>query len=440
MRVTAVVRKKSKIFYGWWVVVGGAIISSIAALNFYGFPVFFGPLEKTFGWSRAQISLAMSVSRLQGGIEGPVVGWLIDRIGARIMAIFGLTVAGLGYIWFSRVNSLLAFYLIYGLFLNIGFQAGFSHATYAAVAKWFIKRRSLAMSAIAVGVGVGGMIIPPILGWLILNYGWRNTAIIGGVAMMAIGLPAALLLRPTPEKYGLLPDGALSEEELKEEDRAKGRGKAAEVNLTVKEALRSRNFWILILGQVLGSITGSVVVMHQTVHLTDMGIPYQQAANALGMMVGMSIPGRIVGGWLGDIADKRKLILAFIILQCVGVYILSRATSLSMVYLFVVIYGFAYGGNIPVSSALRGDLFGRTNFATIQGVMSPIMMPFGMIGPVFAGWVYDYFGSYQIAFYAWIVGAMVSAVSYLLLHIPKPETETMTLTPKASQASGGEQS
>jgi sugar phosphate permease len=280
--------------------------------------------------------------------------------------------------------------------------------------------------------------MPALIMWLILHYGWRNTAIIAGVALWVVGIPAALLLRKTPEQYGLLPDGALSEEELGEEDRAKGKGKAAEVNLTVRQALKSANFWILILGQVISSVTGSVVVMHQTVHLIDIGIPKQTAGNVLSYMVGVSIFGRIVAGWLGDMVDKRRLIFAFMIMQCIGVYILSRANTLSLVYLFVLIYGFAYGGNIPITSALRGDLFGRTNFASIQGMMSPIMMPFGMIGPVFAGWVYDYFGSYQIAFYAWIAGALVGAISYQFLRIPKPEVVPMPgVTP---QPSSGEQS
>ncbi|OGO06142.1 MAG: hypothetical protein A2Y60_00605 [Chloroflexi bacterium RBG_13_54_9] len=421
MSITTETRKRAKIFYGWWVVIGASIISGIAAINFYGFSVFIPPLLKMFGWSRAQISLAASISRLEGGIEGPIVGWLIDKIGARVMAISGLIVAGLGFIWFSRVNSLLSYYLIYGVFLSIGFQVGFSHATYAVAAKWFIKKRSRAMSAIAVGVGVGGMIMPPILGWLIENYGWRNAAIFSGVALMAIGLPAAMVMRPTPEKYGLLPDGELHEEPKGQNGKATVIVKTAEVNLTVKEALKSANFWILIIGQVIGSVTGSVVHMHQTVHLTDMGIPYRAAATALGFMVGASIPGRIVGGWLGDIFDKRRLLLLFCIGECIGVYILSIANTLPLVYLFVIIYGFSFGVSIPLRTSLRGDLFGRTNFATIQGIMSPIMMPFGVIGPVFAGWVYDYFGSYQIAFYAWIFGAVIGAISYQFLRIPKPE-------------------
>lgn len=438
MSITTETQKRAKIFYGWWVVVGGAIISSIAAINFYGTSVLFPPLIETFGWSKAQISAAASISRLQGGIEGPLVGWLIDKVGARVVAIFGLVVAGLGYIWFSRVNSLLSFYLIYGVFLNIGFQAGFSHSTYAAVAKWFIKKRSRAMSAIAVGVGIGGMIMPALLAWLIVQYGWRNTVILCGVALMAIGFPAALLLRPTPEKYGLLPDGEATEEPWEQKGKAKPIVKTAEVNLTVKEAIKSANFWVLILGQVIGSVTGSVVVMHQTVHLMDMGIPYQAAANVLSYMVAMSLPGRIVGGWLGDMLDKRRLIFSFMLMQCLGVYILSRANSMSLVYLFVIIYGFAYGANIPITSALRGDLFGRTNFASIQGIMSPIMMPFGMLGPVFAGWIRDYFGSYRIAFYAWIFGAVVGAISYQFLRIPKPEAIIVSAT--TPQPSGGEQS
>ena len=133
------------------------------------------------------------------------------------------------------------------------------------------------------------------------------------------------------------------------------------------------------------------------------------AAAALGFMVLFSIPGRIVFGWLGDRFDKRYVLITTYILQAIGVFLLANIKSIDQVYIFLVVYGFGYGGAIPVYIAMRGEYFGRKAFATIQGIMQMILVIPTVVGPIFAGYVYDVTGSYYNAFMLFVILYIIGA-------------------------------
>ena len=149
------------------------------------------------------------------------------------------------------------------------------------------------------------------------------------------------------------------------------------------------------------------VVLHEVAYLTDIGISVVAAATALGLMVAISILGRIVFGWLGDRFDKRYVLIATYVLQAIGVLILANVKTIEQVYIFLVIYGLGYGGAIPIYIAMRGEYFGRKAFATIAGIMQLFIVIPTVVGPIFAGYVYDVTGSYHNAF-------MLFALLYLL--------------------------
>jgi MFS family permease len=152
-------------FYGWWVVSVTAVLYGYGAgVNFYGFGVFFNPMREEFGWSRAATAGVFSLSRLEGAPLGPIIGWLIDRIGSRRMMVAGLAITGLGFMTMYFIQSLWMFYLIYGLLIATGFSMGFFQASQAVVANWFLRRRARALSYLAVGGGLGGAILVPAMG------------------------------------------------------------------------------------------------------------------------------------------------------------------------------------------------------------------------------------------------------------------------------------
>ena len=182
--------------------------------------------------------------------------------------------------------------------------------------------------------------------------------------------------------------------------------------------MRTRAFWVYVSSMMLRSCILSAIVVHQIPHLTDIGISYQTASTVLGLMVLMSVPGRFLFGWLGDRFNKKVLLFLLCLLQAVGIYIFINATTIQLLYLFVVVYGLGYGGVIPLMFALRADLFGRKNYATIAGI-SMAMATIGTVAaPIFAGYLYDVTQTYSLAFYIFMGMIILSGV--LFLFIPRP--------------------
>ena len=166
-------RREKKIFYGWWMVLASALLNFFAGGTFfYGFTTFFNPIKQSFGWSAAATSVAFSFQRLEYGVAGPVVGLLVDRLGARKLVLFGWSIIGLGFLFMSRINSLWTFY---GFFLVIttGFSFGSFVTIKTTVAYWFTRKRSRAITLTYVGFGVSGTLVP-LIAFSISQFGWRH--------------------------------------------------------------------------------------------------------------------------------------------------------------------------------------------------------------------------------------------------------------------------
>lgn len=401
--------KSNKIFHGYWVLLGASLLHFLdSGIYFYGFSVFYTPIMAEFGWSAAAVAGAVSFSRLEGGLEGPIVGYLIDRFGARRVLAFGVTLTGIGYFAMTRVDSIWMLYLVYGGILSIGYNTGFTHSLSSLVTNWFIKKRGRAMSIYALAAGIGGAIAVPLLSKSMIIYGWRMTAIFCGLAFWIAGFPAAYIFRNRPEDMGLLPDGeTLSQVQIGAEASA-----IEEPDMTTMEALKSVTFRRLLIAESLRTFLLGSIVLHQIPHLINIGIDSETAAGILGTMIFVSIPGRLIFGFLGDYIEKRKLVAATMIIQGIAVLILGYATSIIHVYAFVVIYGLTYGGCIPLLMAFRGDIFGRKKYAQMSGIMSPFRMIGNVIGPVLAGYIFDVTGSYRSAFTFFTVLAFLSGISF----------------------------
>ncbi|MFH1560896.1 MAG: MFS transporter [Chloroflexota bacterium] len=445
------VRRTPRIFYGWYVVAAAAGINVYGAgIWFYGFPIFYKVLLDEFGWSAAAGAAIVSLSRLEGGLEGPIIGWLVDKFGPRRMAVIGAVIAGTGFMLMSwvhaieigpvHINAFIFFVLLYALWIAVGYNTGFGHASQAAVNAWFIKKRARAFAMFSLGAGGSGLTVFA-LGWIINGYGWRTAAFFAGVGIFIIVIPLSLLLRHRPEQYGLLPDGdepparstsdgsspldsqpaavAASQERGREGPRMKVDW--PEYDFTVKETLLSMAYWMLVLGLSARAIAMTSVVIHEVNYLTNVrAIPLVQASAALGAMVTISLVGRLGFGILADYMDKRYVLIICSLLQAVGIYLLANATTMAQVWVFVVFYGIAYGGAIPVFMAVIGEYFGRTNFATIRGFMQFCHIPPTVLGPVYAGWIYDTTNNYQIAFMSIIAALVVGTVFLFFARRPRP--------------------
>ncbi|HSR12108.1 MAG TPA: MFS transporter, partial [Thermodesulfobacteriota bacterium] len=238
-------------FYGWWILVLAALINGIGGgIIYHSFTVFFLPVKRDLGVTSAAISLLYGAARLEGGIDGPIYGYLIDRFGPRKLILIGTSVAGVGFLLLSTVQSYLGFFLIYLLTISIGMNSGFFHPVSAAINRWFIRKRGLAFSIITASGSFGGMIMAPLLSYIILTHGWRWGAMVAGFLILGIAIPAGVAMRNSPESMGLHPDG-----EPPETVSAR-RGDAPampllDVHFSVREAVRTFAFWILMFGIAL---------------------------------------------------------------------------------------------------------------------------------------------------------------------------------------------
>ena len=200
------------VFYGWWIVAISLIVDAVKHGTFQrGFSIYFLPIQTELGISRATYSLAETLGRLEGGIQGPVVGYLIDRLGPGAMMAASGAISGLGFILLSYTHSYLAFLLIYVGLLSVASRAGYNNASIPAVNQWFRRKRSLAMAIVSTGQGLGCGALTPLVALLVFGLGWRASARISGLTILAVVVPLSLLVRRSPESMGLLPDGMRAE-------------------------------------------------------------------------------------------------------------------------------------------------------------------------------------------------------------------------------------
>ena len=248
-------RRPTQVYYGWWIAAASYAMMFLASGTFFrGFIVFFVPVRDSLGITNFQASLVFSMSRAEGGLEGPLAGWMIDRFGIRKLMMGGVLLAGLGYFAFSRVDNFLWFALVYLGVISLGNSVAFQHAMFANFNMWFIRRRAFAMSLLAAASALGTIVLIPVITLMILHFSWELTAFIFGFIYLLIILPLSLVIRTSPESMGLLPDGDLPQEG--ESTGSTGDSTQAGVLPTtpdprdyrVGEALRTPAFWLLLLG------------------------------------------------------------------------------------------------------------------------------------------------------------------------------------------------
>src|SRR5712692_3087017 len=234
-----------RLFYGWWIVVIGCVLDAVKGGTYNtGFTLYFLPVLDEMHLSRAAVSLPFSLAKLESSLAGPVAGYLIDRFDIRVMLVFSTILAGLGFVLLSFTHSYLLFLLVFIGPVTTGFQLGFNHATLAAVNHWFRRKRGLAMAVVQTGQAIGGVVILPLVAFLVLTFGWRAAALASGIGVLML-LPLVFLVRRSPESMGLLPDGerGASHDRLPDGRARVPSGDNRE--FTTREALRTPTFWLL---------------------------------------------------------------------------------------------------------------------------------------------------------------------------------------------------
>jgi len=397
-----------RIYYGWWVV-GGAFLLLFCAVGtqFYAFPVFFDVMVREMGWARTQVALAMTVGTFVAGSMALFVGWLIHKIGLRPVMVCGAIIAGLGFFLLGTVTELWQFYLYYGLVLSVGIVGISVVPDMTAVESWFDRSKSTALGIATTGMGAGGVVMAPLAGWLISRYDWQTAcACMAGIVIL-VGIPISATIMRTPQERKIAPEQA--------QNKRLGAGDA-----TLGKALKQKSFWLISMSAMLWYLAYMMGLTHQVAFAVDMGIDRVAAAGAVGMLCAFSIPGRLGFGKLGDVMDKRYVMMIAASLQVAAFAILLKTTNLAMLYVYSALIGFGVGGLTPILPGLVADYFGRRRFSAVYGAMEMVTMLGIMIGPIYGGWIFDTARSYSSAF---LSGIIITLLAVVLVYLaPKPHS------------------
>ncbi len=406
-------KKPQKIFYGWYIV-GTAVVALtvIGGATFQSMGIFFVALERDFRWSRTLLSGAFSFTRGEGALLGPIEGFLTDRLGSRRMVLIGVVILGAGFLFLSTVQAVVSFYAAL-LVIFLGSGLGGWLPLMAAINQWFVRHRSKAMAIGGAGFNIGGLLVP-LLAWFVSFFGWRTTALGLSLLMWALAIPFSLMIRNRPEEYGLRPDGD-SLPAQSGHTPAHATSLESETNFTLGEALRTPAFWLITITHTLAVAAFNTVGVHIVPALTDMGFSLTMAGVVVATYTFTTVIFQLVGGFVGDrfAASKSIAIAVFVAIQGVSLVLIATMRTVPMVFVFAVLYGIGCGGRIPLLMAIRGDYFGRKNFATILGISQLVMNLITMAAPFLAGYLYDVLGSYTVPFLALAVLSLLAAVVIL---------------------------
>ena len=440
-------RRQGRFFYGWYVVAvaclqgmfGNGAIST-------GFPRFFEPIRADLGISYAAMSLVFSLARAEGGLGAPLVGWLVDKFGSRPMILFGGLTAGIGLMLLSFATEYWQLVLLFVGVVSVGKTAGLGQTLMATVNQWFIRRKAVALSTLMTAFAGGGAIVVPLLHMGIVFLDWRPTVFIIGLFIVILTLPVAYVIRSRPEDMGLRPDGD-PPTGAAASARARGGGHHApaastsgeEQNFTVRQALRTQAFWFILLGVITRVSATNSIIIHLFPLLVWKGMTEDVATLAASVMFFMAIPLRFLLGVAGGRLSPRKLLFYGMNLGAiglVGLWLLPQWPAL-----IVFILGLAIvEGITSVNWIMVGDYFGRNRFASLMGAMS-IFHNIGMfIAPIYAGWIRDTTGSYEIVLMTFAPTFVLSALMFALARrpsLPQASGETGEAGEVAQDAGAG---
>jgi MFS family permease len=396
-------------FYGW-VVVGGAFLVLFMAYGVqYSFGVFFSALLEEFRWSRASLSGAFSVYAFAYGAFALVAGRLTDRWGPRAVIAAGGLFLGAGLVGMSRTSALWHPYVFYGIVAALGMSTAYVPCN-ATVARWFTRRRGLAVGIATAGGSLGTFAFPPVAHLLVSRIGWRWAYVAFGACILVALNLIALVMRRDPESVGLRPDG---DPAPPARESAEGRP----VPWTMGRALRTRAFWMLFAIFTATWIPVFIPLVHLVPLARGLGIPPLLAATLVSALGIAAIAGRLLMGGASDRLGRRPALAISLALQATAFVALWAAAGLSALYTAALVFGFSYSAVSTLFPAMVADYFGREQAGSLSGLLFSMAGSMAAWGPLGAGWIYDRSGSYGLA---WWLSAGFNALALALLAFAQP--------------------
>jgi len=359
------------------------------------FGAYVAVLSQERGWSKTALSAGAAIQSLEGALLGPALGWIMDRVGARVMVQAGIVCFGLGFIVLSQIDSIGGFYGAV-LLLALGSSLSGYFPLTVTLVHWFKRQRARALSIMSLGLAIGGVAVP-VVAWTMQTYGWRATAFGSGVVAIVVGLPLARVLRRHPSEIGETEDGLAAQHGLA----AEGSGPQAPEarQFTAQEALRTRAFWLLGLGHGFALLVVTAVNVHAISHMKEgLGYSVAQASLVITLMTVFQVLGMLLGAVMGDRWEKRYVAAACMLAHMAGLLMLTYGVHWLLLGGFAVLHGTAWGLRGPFMQAMRADYFGLQAIGMIMGLSAFIISIGQVAGPMVAGGMSDLTGNYRAGF------------------------------------------
>ena len=405
------------IFYGWYILAASFFTLFLATGSRNGFGVFIIPMTDDLGWSRGALSSAIAVGWFINGVSQPFIGRLYDRYGGRSVISVSLLILGSSTVLLSQVNSLWFLILIYGFIMSIAGGGASLVTIHAVLAKWFYRKRGMALSIGTAGASAGSMVLAPFATYLILLAGWRMTWAVLGILILALGVPLALLLiRNDPADVGETPDGESGPAATDGSSRASATAEKhgpLEVD-NWRDSYKSPPIWQLSGAYFVCGITTAIISAHYVPFAIDRGASPGTAALAFGLMTGLNVLGVIGVGIVSDRFGRKNLLAGIYAVRGLAYAMLILAPGTMGIWGFAVIAGFSWIATAPLTSSLTADIYGLRTMGTLNGMSTFAHQMGGALSILMGGLLYDVFGAYDVPFAiagATLIGASIVSLS-----------------------------
>jgi MFS family permease len=405
----------SRVFYGWWIVLAAFLNLFFAVgIVFYGFPVFYPSLIDSLHFSRQQATTGMFLGFAAAApLMGLLVGALIDRMGARLAILLGTGFVGASMFLMGSIHSLPQYYLL--CFTEVlGYVSAGPIANQVLIANWFRRMRGRAMGYAYLGLGFGGAVSPLLVHWLIEAFGWRRAFEVIGALIVAVLFPVGIwVTRSAPRDLGLSPDGARSNPGVTEAAGAPSR--------TVREAIGTANFWLLLVGSTLVIGVIGTVISHFILFLKDEGYSSGWASRALSILLFSSLAGRVIVGYVADRFTRKNVMALFYLTLALAIPLLFLHHQVRAVEGFAILFGFAMGADYMLIPLVAVDCFGLSALGKILALIIMADSLGQTFGPVMAGRIFDIRHSYDLAWLIITAAGVVGAGAVFLIRATRGE-------------------
>ena len=404
-------RGRTPVSNAWGVVFAstlGLMVTQGPVMTF-SFGVFLPSFESEFGWSRGQISLALTLTILSAAVVMPLAGRLVDTVGARRFALWAILLFGVSVMSLYFVPGNLGFF--YAWFVVIGvLAAGAAPGPFArAVSAWFDRKRGLALGLCMAGVGIGAAIMPLVARSATAAFGWRGAYVVIGCLIIAV-IPVLLwLFHNEPKDVGGFVDN--------DPERESGNAQTQLSGLTTREAFRQRSFWLLLAAFLIAAFTINGCTVHLVPLLMDRGVAFEAAAGVASLIWLALIFGRVLAGYLLDRVFAPYVAIGFLCGPIIGMIILSLGGSGPTAMISAVLLGVGVGAEVDLIAYMASRYFGLLSFGEIYGCLFGVFIVGTGLGPLAMGVAFDRMGDYSAIFIAFAV--LLSLSCLLMLRLGK---------------------